>query len=765
VRQRAHDIPSFVTVKGGGYFFLPSLRALRHLASLTSATAAGAANAMSAPLLANAQPARTQPSRLRRGLVALERALPLARLAWAARFPLLLAFLLVFWPVAAAWKATYLGSHFLIGWWGLVVVSALASLAGFVVMVTLRLVLLYGWRSRPGPSRWSGSARWFQVLGFQALALPLVLTAAHKSASDAANAAPGSYWEGILAGMGAAAIGMVAALLLLTLSTSLQALRPGSRPDLFFPPNPLFARLSGTTLIRLRLHRVSGWLTRLSRWIVNSVPEEIGTGYIDYRRQRILPGHVFAATFAGVVMLLYGLGYLILNPAWHSPWTRWGHEVPALAYLTFMLIAFGWLLSLLAFFLDRYGIPTLLPLAVWLALVASIARTDHFYKVHDIVEPEPLPPSEVVRRAPRDRVIVIASEGLGLTSSAWTADVLATLAERAGGRRFTESVRLVSASSGAALGTMYFVEAYAPSGFPTDAGSLTAVNRETLARIRDAARQPSDSENAWGLVYPDLVRTFAPLFVPNLIDRGWAMEESWKRRLLEPNATLNDWRRGVAEGWRPAMSFGTTIVESGGRHLFATYDANACADGINGCVDLVTGRRDVSVATAARMASTFPYVSPVARAQLGSPTYHLADGGFWDNYGIVAAVEWLKQARTALASTPVLLIEIRSSPAQHPAAPEERAWLFELVGPLRTMNAVRTNAQRARNDLEVELLEDQWTGNGGPRITRAVFQLSDPDARLSWRLGQGDIARMQKAWSLHSNQTALAAVRAFLNQK
>ncbi len=45
---------------------------------------------------------------------------------------------------------------------------------------------------------------------------------------------------------------------------------------------------------------------------------------------------------------------------------------------------------MLAFFFDRYGIPTVVPLALWLAIVASVARTDHFYRVLDIVQPPPL---------------------------------------------------------------------------------------------------------------------------------------------------------------------------------------------------------------------------------------------------------------------------------------------------------------------------------------------------------------------------------------
>jgi hypothetical protein len=34
VRIAIHDIPSFVTVRGGAYFFLPGLHALRFLANL-----------------------------------------------------------------------------------------------------------------------------------------------------------------------------------------------------------------------------------------------------------------------------------------------------------------------------------------------------------------------------------------------------------------------------------------------------------------------------------------------------------------------------------------------------------------------------------------------------------------------------------------------------------------------------------------------------------------------------------------------------------
>ena len=581
------------------------------------------------------------------------------------------------------------------------------------------------------------------------------------------------YWTLFFSNLGAAALGAVAALFLLTLASSLQALRPGARPDLFFPPNPLSNRLASAGSFRARLGRLSEWLSRLSRWIVSSVPEEIGIGYIDYRRQRILPGHAFAASVGCVLILIYLAGYLTLNPSWGDRWTGWGHEIPALAYLIFTLIAFGTLLSMLAFFFDRYGIPTVLPLAFWLAIVASVGRTDHFYKVLGIVQPPPLTPADVVRqgdsRYPGSKVIVVAAEGYGLTSSAWTAEVLATLAEKAGGRRFTDSLRLVSASSGAALGTTYFVEAYEPGGFPTN-GNGQNVDERALARIREASWQPSDSENAWGLVYPDLTRTFAPLFVPRLLDRGWAMEQAWKRHMRDPGASLNGWRLDVAEGWRPSTAFGVTVVETGGRHLFATYDANPCATPATGCPDDVTHDYDVPIVTAARLAATFPIVAPVARAQVDAPAYHLSDGGIWDNFGLTAALEWLNGAMPALANPPdvprreVLLIEIRSSPTERARPPEEeRAWAYELIGPLRAMNGVRSNAQRVRNEFEVSQLVDRWaSSSNAPSLTRAVFELSDPQAKLAWHIGRRDLQRIKDAWSLEKNRTSLEKVQEFL---
>lgn len=91
----------------------------------------------------------------------------------------------------------------------------------------------------------------------------------------------------------------------------------------------------------------------------------------------------------------------------------------------------------------------------------------------------------------------------------------------------------------------------------------------------------------------------------------------------------------------------------------------------------------ISVATAARLSATFPYVSSAARipAEFAPYAFHFVDGGYFDNDGTSSVIEflmhafgrgpWLESEQPASQSTgrvadyrdtgrvPILLIEIR----------------------------------------------------------------------------------------------------------
>ena len=51
---------------------------------------------------------------------------------------------------------------------------------------------------------------------------------------------------------------------------------------------------------------------------------------------------------------------------------------------------------------------------------------------------------------------------------------------------------------------------------------------------------------------------------------------------------------------------------------------------------------DFPAVTAARLSATFPFVTPTARpTQSDLGFYHVADGGYFDNFGALAAIQWI----------------------------------------------------------------------------------------------------------------------------
>ena len=135
---------------------------------------------------------------------------------------------------------------------------------------------------------------------------------------------------------------------------------------------------------------------------------------------------------------------------------------------------------------------------------------------------------------------------------------------------------------------------------------------------------------------------------------------------------------------------------------------------------------DLAIATAARLSASFPLVTPMASPALpttcNSKAFHLADGGYYDNFGIMAAIEVLEQVLQAGFDRRVLLIEIRASPSYLAAPPNQGTTLGdEITGPFKTMLKVRWSSQLTRNDQDVRLLRERWQGSVD--ILPVVFEL------------------------------------------
>src|SRR5258708_39701786 len=150
---------------------------------------------------------------------------------------------------------------------------------------------------------------------------------------------------------------------------------------------------------------------------------------------------------------------------------------------------------------------------------------------------------------------------------------------------------------------------------------------------------------------------------------------------------------------------------------------------------------------------------------------HLADGGYYDNSGVAALVQWLHNGLSDLADRnrtrlpkQILVIRINAFPAAEQGyVKEHRGTFFQFWAPLLTMNTFRGAAHACSADRELQLLRERWSGEvlagqkgqhrDGVRIETVDFTFSPSatsrsNARtLSWHLRTQEQAEIENAWN------------------
>jgi len=222
---------------------------------------------------------------------------------------------------------------------------------------------------------------------------------------------------------------------------------------------------------------------------------------------------------------------------------------------------------------------------------------------------------------------------------------------------------------------------------------------------------------------------------------------------------MAEWRKDVMSGMRPAVIFNATATESGERFLIASTDTSLL--GAERFFDLFPSG-DIAVATAARLSATFPYVSPLARPSLGpvSKAYHLGDGGYYDNSGLLSAIEWIREAGSALSDYRVFLVVIDAKPGLEKSG-SSWSWQKQMVGPVEMLLHVRTSSQQVRDSLELDMGRDYLASQSPPvSVTpvRFLFSSTSP-APLSWHLTAPQKAEIGSSWATEENQKSWCAVR------
>jgi hypothetical protein len=307
-----------------------------------------------------------------------------------------------------------------------------------------------------------------------------------------------------------------------------------------------------------------------------------GPGYTDAQK-RIYPAHLEMVVASIFAMTIYVSWWIVGHR--DKKWTNslWPSGFYVLLLLAFLQVQLGGL----AFFLDRFGLPSSVVVLGWVVLMYAIFKADNFYAIdpqltkgeseerdkalqrrnndppeHNANRPlglnlaiaraalNPSPPARLywkdalknwkfpaVGSDGKRTMVVVTASGGGIQASAWTAKVLTELDKYEG---FSESIGMISAVSGGSVGSMYYLCHRGLRKNDPSQQLAMDLSPEQQGRILLSACGPALEAVSWGVTFPDLARTLFPPIVDKYEDRGWALESASWNRLGPCLATGND---------------------------------------------------------------------------------------------------------------------------------------------------------------------------------------------------------------------------------
>ncbi|MGD1095220.1 MAG: patatin-like phospholipase family protein [Bryobacteraceae bacterium] len=634
-------------------------------------------------------------------------------------------------------------------WWGMVMVAMVACLTAAAAVTTINLTLWYGGQRFDlafalDPHRY---ALWIFFAGLASAAGVFVyvclLTAMRATAEILA---------GLVGFLLSAALVFSAKFIQLVLTDP--KVTPTPPPYLVFPADRLPLLGAWFNSIYLRPPRSAASFIKMIFAALASLALRLvalsSSGYLVPGRKKLtlLSGHVFATSLAFLSLAMY---WLIGDLKYRYVGVRAPIHVPSLAYVLLFIMVCCWLFSGLAFFFDRFRFPVLLAFVLLTSVTDWVPRSDHFF---ESITRSPTvlsdPATILEKRVSTGHVpVLVAAAGGGIQAAAWSTQVLAKIDQECRQCDLPHSLTLLSGVSGGSVGAMH----------------VGAVFPDLAAAARNSAKSSLD-DIAWGWINPDVRRTILPWLVDQYVDRGWALEKSLEG-IVDGEAPagasgvklkgirLSNWA-GKAGRDFPAFLFNATMIETGAPLIFATTKyqgrtappAGTPAPQSFFAVPQYQGS-EVSVVTAARLSATFPYVSPAARAGGGltkQPSWHLVDGGYYDNYGLITLMDWLNDALIHGRALPnkIVILRLVAFPPDRDPNPETKGWGFQSYAPLKAFLSVRETAQADESIGQLKLFEDFWakSDKNTKHITIQDFLIQYPgglggpckDPPLSWKL-------------------------------
>lgn len=280
---------------------------------------------------------------------------------------------------------------------------------------------------------------------------------------------------------------------------------------------------------------------------------------------------------------------------------------------------------------------------------------------------------QVIARAdPVLPVVVVATAGGGIRAASWTTEALYALNKAI--PNFDRYVFGISGVSGGGVGAATYAATLAghPDTLQRANCAFLYDSTNLLAPLRNIITEDLISPTAASMLFRGGVHNFSPFPLPNL-DRNHWLEDAWEGRLLKPENLPNDSVRGLLTKsflslWPtknslrnspltlPALLLNGAVAETGQKIMMTNLDLGDTHLRDNTFYDVAdlfasTGH-DVPYKTATFLCARFPFVTSGGRATGALPNittdcrqtdYHIIDGGYAENTGIVTAVQLIKQ--------------------------------------------------------------------------------------------------------------------------
>jgi hypothetical protein len=152
------------------------------------------------------------------------------------------------------------------------------------------------------------------------------------------------------------------------------------------------------------------------------------------------------------------------------------------------------------------------------------------------------------------------------------------------------------------------------------------------------------------------------------------------------------------------------------------------------------------------------------------PAAHLVDGGYYENSGVLSALEVLEMtlermhAANQRPDKPIVLLRIQpfSTPlAEYARIRAAAPWTAATFAPLRAIIEMRTTSQLGRNELELEIFRERWADFVDIEILDVPLGDLGP---LSWKLTRAERCRIANEWQrlAHQEGSVIERLRARL---